>query len=136
MSGEAQNLDLINYWLEKAHESLDSARNEEDAQRFAFAVNRLYYACFYAVSALLLTDQLSFRKHSGVRAAFHQQYIKSAQLPKPLGQLYDELFEARQRGDYLPFITFEKNLVKDWISRSNQFVTEITELVKAKTSSH
>lgn len=29
-------------------------------------VNRLYYACFYAVSALLLTEGFSSSRHSGI----------------------------------------------------------------------
>ncbi|MBT3255803.1 MAG: HEPN domain-containing protein [Deltaproteobacteria bacterium] len=43
---------LVAYWLEKAHESLQSARSEYESGRLSFAMNRLYYAAFYALTAL------------------------------------------------------------------------------------
>ena len=67
---------MVGYWWAKAEESLASARREFDAGSFSFAMNRLYYAAFYGVSALLMEHDLSSKKHSGVRAAFHQQFIK------------------------------------------------------------
>jgi uncharacterized protein (UPF0332 family) len=45
---------LISLWLEKAEEALASAKLELNAGHTNFAVNRLYYACFYAATALLL----------------------------------------------------------------------------------
>jgi hypothetical protein len=49
------------YWLEKAEESLASAHREFEAGSFSFAMNRLYYAAFYAVSALLMEHDRSFK---------------------------------------------------------------------------
>ena len=46
--------EIVDYWLNKARDSLCSARDELKAGRSSFAVNRIYYACFYAVSAYLL----------------------------------------------------------------------------------
>ena len=50
---------LIHYRLERAQESLDEAHLLADAGRWNACVNRLYYSCFYAVSALLVRDGLS-----------------------------------------------------------------------------
>jgi len=50
---------LILYRLSRAHEALEEAKillKEGYANTF---VNRIYYACFYAVSALLLTKVLN-----------------------------------------------------------------------------
>jgi hypothetical protein len=69
-------------------------------------VNRLYYACFYAVSALLLAKGLSSARHSGERALFHQHIVKPGLLDVPLGQLYDKFFDNRQKGDYADLIRF------------------------------
>lgn len=59
-------------------------------------VNRLYYASFYAVSALLLLHDKSFAKHSGIRSAFHREFVRSGIVSKELGHLYDRLFDSRQ----------------------------------------
>ena len=41
------------------------------------AGSSLYYAAFYGVCAALLERRQSFRKHSGVRAAFHREFIRT-----------------------------------------------------------
>lgn len=46
MSLSRQADDVINDLLQKADQALDSARFEFQAQRFDFAINRAYYACF------------------------------------------------------------------------------------------
>lgn len=109
MNEQERLKELVCYWLNKAQESLDAARDELKAGRLSFSVNRIYYACFYAVSAVLLQEKLQFKKHSGVRAAFHQHFVKSGIVSHEHGKLYDELFEARQRGDYIELVSFEEN---------------------------
>jgi len=79
--------DVVRYWWSKAEESLASSRRELSAGSYLFAVNRLYYAAFYGVSAALLDRQRSFKKHSGVRAAFHREFIKTGQLDCPSGKI-------------------------------------------------
>lgn len=80
-------------------------------------MNRLYYAAFYGVCALLLEREQSFRKHSGVRAAFQRQFIKTGLIDMRWGRLYDQLFEDRQEGDYVVFISFEAEYVQFQISQ-------------------
>ena len=60
--------ELAVFWWEKAQASLGSARREIKAGAFDFAINRLYYSMFYAVSAAHMLRGHSYRKHSGVRA--------------------------------------------------------------------
>ena len=55
--------EMVRYWWAKAEESLASARRELQTGSLSFAMNRLYYAAFYAVSALLMESDLSFKKH-------------------------------------------------------------------------
>lgn len=80
MNNKEELKELIHYWFEKSQESLDAARDELKAGRLSFSVNRIYYACFYAVNAILLQEKLRFKKHSGVRTAFHQHLVKSGKL--------------------------------------------------------
>lgn len=41
------------------------------------------------------------------------------------GQLYDELFEARQRGDYIELVSFEKEIVTKWFNQAMEFVETV-----------
>jgi len=116
---------MVRYWWSKAEESLASARREFEAGSLSFAMNRLYYAAFYGVSALLMEHDLSFKKHSGVRAAFHQQFTKTGVLDPKWGRLYDQLFEDRQEGDYMAFISFEPDYVESQLTRCTQFLDQL-----------
>ena len=99
MTVDDPRADIIRYWWTKAEKSLTSAGRENDAGSLDFAANRLYYAVFYAASAALFERGLSFRKHSGVRAAFHRVFMKTGLLNPKWGRLYDQLFEDREEAD-------------------------------------
>lgn len=75
-------------------------------------MNRIYYAAFYGASAALLDREVSFKKHAGVRSAFHRLFIKTGLIDVKYGKLYDQLFEDRQEGDYIALISFEPEYVK------------------------
>jgi uncharacterized protein (UPF0332 family) len=129
MSAEEQRAEVIRYWWSQAEESLASARRELEAGAYAFAVNRLYYAAFYGVSAALLERQLAFKKHSGVRAAFHREFVKPGLLDVEWGKLYDQLFEPRQEGDYVALISFDREYVESQLTRCAQFLDRLRPLV-------
>jgi len=76
---------LVIYRSDRARESLEEANVLLDKGYGNTFVNRLYYACFYAVSALLLSRGLSSAKHSGVRSLFHQNFIKPGLVEVELG---------------------------------------------------
>lgn len=122
--------ELVIYWIEKARECLDSARDEKAAGRGTFSVNRLYYACFYAASAALLSRGLEFKKHSGVRASFHQNLVKTGMVSLSDGELYDELFDARQRGDYLALVSFSPEQIEQWTCRVPGLVQSLSDLAR------
>ena len=131
MIAEEQRAAVVRYWWSKAEGSLASARRELEAGAYSFAVNRLYYAAFYSVSAALLERQLSFKKHSGVRATFHRQFIKTGPLDIEWGKLYDQLFEDRQEGDYIALISFDREYVESQLSRCAQFLEELRPLISS-----
>jgi hypothetical protein len=120
---------MIKYWWEKAKSSLDSARREFEAGAYDFAINRLYYAAFYGVSAILLERKMSFKKHSGVRAYFHREIIKEGLLEVKWGRYYDKLFEDRQEGDYTAFIDFSKDYVSEQLELCEEFLKELKKLL-------
>ena len=90
---------IVRYRLQRAYEALEEAKILEEKGYANTFINRLYYACLYAISALLLSRGLSASKHSGVRSVFHQEFVKSGEVDGKWGQLYDRLFDNRQKGD-------------------------------------
>lgn len=129
MSPERNRADVVRYWWTKAEDSLSSAQRELQAGAFAFAMNRIYYAAFYAVSAALLERQASFKKHSGVRAAFHREFVKTGLLDIQWSKFYDQLFEDRQEGDYIALVDFEREYVLNQLARCRDFLIHLRPLV-------
>ncbi len=119
---------LAEYWLEKADDSLASARLEYAGGHLAFSVNRLYYAAFYAVSALLVERGLTYGKHSAVRAAFHRELVKTGWISAAYGKLYDRLFNDRQEADYVAFVEFDQDVVAGEIDDVERFLAECRRL--------
>lgn len=72
--------EYITYRLNKAYEALDDAKLLAQNKRWNPAINRLYYSCFYAVSALLLKHNIEIRTHEGIRSQFGLKFIKTGQI--------------------------------------------------------
>jgi uncharacterized protein (UPF0332 family) len=122
--------ELVSYRLQRARETLEDARILANARRWNPCVNRLYYACFYAVSALLIQDGLSSSKHAGVRGLFNQHFVKTGKVTKEKARIFNDLFERRQEGDYVDFASFEESQVRPWIPEAEAFVENIAALVE------
>jgi uncharacterized protein (UPF0332 family) len=125
--------DLILYRMARAQETLEEAHILADSGRWNACVNRLYYACFYAISALLVRDGLSSSKHAGVRSLFNRQYVKTGKIPKNLASVYNDLFERRQEGDYIDYVNFQESQVLPWISKAEELVGYIACMVQGRT---
>ena len=126
--------DLVAYRIARADEALEDARILAKAERWNACVNRLYYACFYAISALLVRHGLSSSKHTGVRSLFNRQYVKTGEIPKDLARIYNDLFERRQEGDYIDFVTFQESQILPWIPKVEQLIMYITNLIEKESS--
>lgn len=126
--------DLVLYRMSRADETLEDARILAKAERWNACVNRLYYACFYAVSALLVMEGLSSSKHAGVRSLFNRQYVKPGKIPKDLAKIYNDLFERRQEGDYIDFVSFQESQVLPWISKAEELVGHLANMIDEQAS--
>lgn len=125
---QARN-EVVSYRRKQTREALDSARSELSANRLAFAMNRAYYACFYAASAVLLMENRRFVKHSGLRAAIHRHLVKPGRIDKKWGKVFDRLFESRQEADYHEIIQLSRDDVTDAIQDAEAFVSELEKLL-------
>ena len=101
--------DLVKYRVSRAEESLEEAKMLAGANHWNTCVNRLYYTCFYAVSALLIKHGFASTKHSGIRSLFNQNFVKTGIISKDLAKNYNFLFERRQEGDYEDFFEFKES---------------------------
>lgn len=87
-----------------------------------FAVNRCYYACFYAFTAVLVRDGHPPKKHAAVRSSLDRDNVRPGIMPRHLGELYNRLFLDRQEGDYQPLLSFDKAEVERLLVGARKFV--------------
>ena len=120
---------VVMYRIERALESLEEAKILFEGGFLNTFVSRLYYACFYAVSAALLCKGLSSAKHSGIRALFHQHLVRTGLVDQKLGHLYDRLFDNRQKGDYADLVRFDSSDVASWADEAQEFVETLHDMV-------
>ena len=83
-------IDLAKYRLEKAKNTLFYAKSYIDDTTLDSTVNRIYYAMFYAVNALLIIKGLYSSKHSGVRAIFNREIVNKGLIEKQWGEFFTD----------------------------------------------
>ncbi|MFO7969947.1 MAG: HEPN domain-containing protein [Candidatus Izemoplasmatales bacterium] len=104
--------DYIHYRLDRAYEALEDAKLLAENERWNTAMNRLYYASFYAVIALLIKNGIETQTHDGVRTQFGLQFVKTGIIDKKFGKLFSKLFDYRLKGDYGDLFDFNKDIVE------------------------
>ena len=118
---------LIAYRLQRAIETLVEARLMQREGHWHACANRLYYAAFYTVSALLVRDGYAAAKHSGIKAMFNQHYVKPGVVTKENGQIYNRLFDLRQEGDYIDFVSLDVGTVEPLVITELSIPSPLTE---------
>jgi uncharacterized protein len=99
------------YRIESAHKTFQAAKVLAENEFWNSAVNRLYYAVFYAVNALLVLHNVQTKSHSATKSQFSFHFIKTGKLDKKYGQLFTQLFDWRQKGDYESVFEYDKDSV-------------------------
>jgi uncharacterized protein (UPF0332 family) len=93
---------LIEYRLTQARDSIREADVlDQSGMSRRSVMNRLYYAMFYAVLALLQEKEMGTSKHSGAIALFDREFVKTGTFPKEMSKALHRAFELRQKGDYM-----------------------------------
>jgi uncharacterized protein (UPF0332 family) len=108
---DEERKEYVNYRIKSAYKTLEAARVLADGAYWNSAVNRLYYAVFYAVNALLTLNKIQPKSHSATRSQFALHFVKTGKIDKKYGRLLSELFDLRQKGDYGNIVDHDSSLV-------------------------
>jgi uncharacterized protein (UPF0332 family) len=127
---ENERQEIISYRIKRAKETLQEVHLLVDNKLWTTAINRLYYTCYYAVSALLLKHDIKAQSHSGTRQMFGLHFVKTGIIPKELGKLYSDLFDMRHSGDYDDFINYAREDVITNLDPVKDLISKIENLVK------
>jgi len=127
-----QKEDLIKYRLEKSAITFNEAKSLAKSGFWGGCANRLYYSCFYCVTALLVKDDVSASTHNGVRTEFFRRYIKTEILHREYSSLYTNLMSKRQESDYDDFLEFKQEDILPLIEEVEKFLQIIRAQIESK----
>ena len=125
--------DYVKHRLARSAEALNEAEFLLKGGFSSGVINRLYYACFYAVSALLFSEGYSSSKHSGIKSLFDRLWIKPKRLPSEMSKFYRDLFDNRQMGDYEETPSFDQADLATWLNDAKAFVDAISAWLRDNT---
>lgn len=95
---------LVEYRLRQARETLVVAGGLLADEHCRDAINRAYYAMFYAALGLLASRQLGTSKHAGVLSLLGRHFVKTGEFAPGKAAFLRQAFDLRQKCDYREFV--------------------------------
>jgi uncharacterized protein (UPF0332 family) len=131
MSLEAENRKaIVDYRIEKAFIALEDADFLTEAGKYNIAANRLYYALYYAASALLISKGIPTKTHSGLLTQISLNLVKTGILSNEDGKLLKVMFELRHEGDYEDFIEVTREDIEEYTPCVRELVDKLKNLIE------
>lgn len=112
---------VVDYRLSQADEALDLARIAVQKGYWNSAMSRLYYTCFYLITALFAKHHIKAHTHTGVKTVFSLQFIREGKIEAKWGKLLAILLDKRQIGDYGDFPSFSNEQVLPLLKDVEEF---------------
>ena len=121
-------------YIDYARQALVSAKLLLDAGDWVGAINRAYYAIFYAANATLELQGLERSKHSGVMSVFREKYVKTDKIEVEYSKIYGKAFESRNESDYERSEFPSKTDAENALDGAKRFVERIERFLKESKS--
>ncbi len=122
-------LDIIKLRLQKAKSLLSEAEPLMKLKFYTTVINRLYYSCFHATSALLLTKNIKAKTHKGVGNMLHHKFVNTGEFDSDKAAFFSDLLQERIRDDYNEFLIMDEDEVIEFIKPSIEYVEYVSKLI-------
>lgn len=126
---EKSRQSLIKYRIDRADETILESTLLAREGFYNAAINRLYYACFYATLALFVANDIATETHSGVKTMLGLHFVSKGLMTKENGKTFSRLFEIRHSGDYDDFAYCDKDMTDEYTPKAISFINAIKELL-------
>jgi len=111
--------------LELADEELSSAYILLENGKFRDAISRAYYSMFHAAKAILLTKDISPRKHSGVIKMFGLHFVTEGFVEEIYARAFNRAFALRSRADYDVYYSPSYEEARNVVENAGSFLERI-----------
>lgn len=105
--------EIIRLKLEKAHGLLSEVEPLMELEFYTTVISRLYYSCFHATTALLLTKGITAKTHKGVANMLHHKFVNTSEFEPGKAAFFGDLVKERIRDDYNEFLIMDREEVVD-----------------------
>lgn len=130
MSEEQHSRREVKLYMDHAYQMLVVAESNRNNGFYASAVNRAYYAVFYAANAILSTQNLARSKHSGVISTFRQQFVKTGLIEPEFSDIYGLMMDHRHISDYELELAITDEQAHSDVHAARRFVERIEDWLK------
>ena len=120
---------LVRYCFNRAEEAVAEAGILSKESHHNAAINRLYYGCFYATSALLLSNGISVSSHDGVKTMLGLRFVSTGLFQYEHGNTLSRLFEIRHSDEFDYFVYCDKAMVDEYIPKTKSFIEAVKSLL-------
>lgn len=126
---------LVEFEIEKAHKLIEQFTILENAELWDTLANRVYYAVFHAVTALLIMNGLHAGSHQGVSVLFNKHFVKENLVDEKNGRLLARLENMREKSDYTCLFETTKEEVMPMIPQAKEMISIIENLINSNKNS-
>ncbi len=112
---DSRQTELCIYRIRESEDSLMVAEKCLKDCFYKDAINRSYYAAFYAIKAVLSLGMVDFRRHKDVVAYFNKEYVASEIFPREVGRRVAILKQLREKSDYDDFYIASKEKAEEQV---------------------
>ena len=127
--GDEERKIMVEFEIERAHRLIDQFPILEDAKLWDTLANRVYYAVFHAVTALLIKNGLHAESHQGVSVLFSKHFVKEGLIDAEYGRLFARLEKMREKSDYTCLFETSEDEVLPMIPKAKELVSIIEGLL-------
>lgn len=93
-------------------------------------MSRCYYAAYHAAQAVLLTEGLNAKTHTGLITLFALHFVKTGKIEPRFGRLLSNLKDDRDEGDYEVVSYLDKETAENALREAGEFVLRIKDYLK------
>ncbi len=123
---------IVDREMEKALRTYDDMDFNAREGKWEAAANRLYYALFHAISALLVCDGYNVKSHRGIMAMFGEHYVRTEIFSKKDGSLLSDLVIMRDNADYNCFFEATEEKLSPFIAPTRALIEKIKKYIAEK----
>ena len=124
LSQENRNA-LAAYRYRRSQETLAEVPSLKQLGYYNTAVNRLYYACYYAAVALLIRHGINPGTHAGVKQMIGMPFVATGRISRETGRSFSLLFERRHSSDYDDFAYSTEEEVNELLPKAKTFIEAV-----------